>query len=65
MSKCSVGGSTGARILGEAVTNLDQHNCTCELEDTLRVGVRHDGGVELEVTYDDAVGVNEKITFLV
>ena len=45
MRQFNVGGSTIARILGEALPNLDQNNYACELEDLLGLGVRDDGGI--------------------
>ena len=58
--KKSAEGSTGTRILGETLTNLDQGNYASELDEPQ---VRNDDGIEAEVTYDDMIDVNEKIIY--
>ena len=64
MRQFSVGGSTGTRILGEALPNLDQGACTYELDDLIGLRVKDVDDVEVEVAYDDVIDVNDKSTFL-
>ena len=50
-------------ILGEALPNLEEDNCTSELEDILGLKVRDNDGIEVEVTCDDLIDTNEKVHF--
>ena len=54
------GGSTSPRILGGVLHDLYQGVHASQLEDLLGLKVRDIDGIEVEVTYDDMIGMNEK-----
>ena len=61
MRQFCAGGSTSARILGEANPNLDQDKDSPKLEDILGLEVRDNDFIEAKVTYGDVIDATEKV----
>ena len=55
------GGYIVTKILGKALHKLDEDKHTSELDNLIRLKVRDDDYVEVEVSYDNVIDVNKKI----
>ena len=52
------------KILGEALPKLDHNACAYDLDNLRGLKAKDVDDIEVEVTYDDVINVNDKNTFL-